>query len=70
MMSYFYQKYVNFYFISSFIIKTAGVKCHWKLLLLNISLNFSLLRIITIDVVTSMFNRDDQCRDENHRKVV
>lgn len=32
--------------------------------------DFSLLRIITIDVVTSMFNRDDQCRDENHRKVL
>lgn len=28
--------------------------------------DFSVLRIIIIDEVTYMFNREDQCRDTNH----
>lgn len=32
--------------------------------------DFSVLRIVNIDDVTSMFNREDQCRETNHRNAV
>lgn len=58
-MSYFTQKHVDFNFISGLNYKNYRHKISLETLLTEYIFDFSLLRIIIIDDVTSMFNRED-----------
>lgn len=61
MMSYFNQKHINFYFISCLNYKNYRRKVSLETVLNKCIYDFSVLRIIIMDGVTYVFNRDDTC---------
>ena len=64
------KKSVNFNFISGPNYENYRRKMSLEALLTEYIFDFSVLHIVNIDDVTSMFNREDQCREKNQRDAV